>query len=141
MPIPPPKQLAWILVQSLATLQPRAAADLARIRQILKPHGSPIWRGGSRCSCGPVAWAVTGRRTLPGELDRWLLETRTCGVAARETFAAGLAQDRAAVRAALTTSWSNAQTEGQISRLKMLKRTMYGRASFALLRRRILLAA
>ncbi|MCG7360546.1 hypothetical protein MHZ93_04680 [Roseomonas sp. ACRSG] len=38
-------------------------------------------------------------------------------------------------------SWSNAQAEGQISRLKMLKRTMYGRASFALLRRRILITA
>jgi transposase len=58
-----------------------------------------------------------------------------------ETFAAGLTQDRTAVRAALTTSWTNAQAEGQISRLKMLKRTMYDRASFALLRRRILIAA
>lgn len=49
-----------------------------------------------------------------GELDRWLLETRSCGVAALATFAAGLVQDRAAVRAALTTSWSNAQAEGQV---------------------------
>jgi transposase len=56
-------------------------------------------------------------------------------------FAAGLAQDGLAVRAALTTSRSNAQAEGQISWLKMLKRTMYGRASFGLLRRRVLLAA
>ena len=75
------------------------------------------------------------------ELDGWLSETRTCSVAALETFAAGLAQDGPAVRAALTKFWSNAQAEGQISRLKMLKRTMHGRASFALLRRRVLLAA
>ena len=73
-----------------------------------------------------------------GELDRWLAETRTCGVVTLKTFAAGLAQDGAAVRAALTTSWSNAQAEGQISRLKMLERTMYGRAGFLLLRRRVL---
>lgn len=58
-----------------------------------------------------------------------------------ETFAAGLAQDEAAVRAALTTSWSNAQAEGQISRLRMLKRTIYGRNSFALRRRRVLIDA
>ena len=75
-----------------------------------------------------------------GELNRWLSGTRTCGVAAFETFTAGLAQDEPAVRAALTTSWGNAQAEGQISWLKMLKRTIYGRASFAPLHRRVLLA-
>jgi transposase len=53
------------------------------------------------------------------------------------TFAAGLGQDPA-VRAALTTDWSNAQAEGQITRLKLLKRQMYGRAGFDLLRRRVL---
>ena len=58
-----------------------------------------------------------------------------------ETFAAGLQQDGAAVRAALTSSWSNGQAEGQITKLKMMKRQMYGRANFDLLRRRILLAA
>jgi transposase len=46
-----------------------------------------------------------------------------------------------AVRAALTTPWSNGQTEGQITKLKLLKRQMYGRANFDLLRRRVLLAA
>jgi transposase len=62
-------------------------------------------------------------------------------VPAVETFAAGLEQDGAAVRAALTTPWSNGQTEGRITRLKLLKRQMYGRAGLDLLRRRMLLAA
>ncbi len=53
----------------------------------------------------------------------------------------GLGQDGAAVRAALTMPWSNGQTEGQITKLKLLKRQMYGRANFDLLRRRVLLAA
>jgi transposase len=53
------------------------------------------------------------------------------GVRAVETFAQGLKQDRDVVRAALTTPWSTAQSERQ----------MYGRASFDLLRRRVLLAA
>ncbi len=58
-----------------------------------------------------------------------------------ETFAAGLERDGAAVRSALTTSWSNGQAEGQITRLKLLKRQMYGRAGLDLLRHRALLAA
>jgi transposase len=62
-------------------------------------------------------------------------------VAAVETFAAGLEQDGTAVRAALTTPWSSGQAEGQINRLKLLKRQMYGRAGVDLLRRRTLLAA
>ncbi|ANY84023.1 hypothetical protein BB934_37810 (plasmid) [Microvirga ossetica] len=47
-----------------------------------------------------------------------------------ETFAAGLDQDGAAVRAALTTPWSNGRAEGQITRLKLIKHTKYGRATF-----------
>lgn len=72
--------------------------------------------------------------------EAWLGEARRCGVRAVETFAEGLEQDGDAVRAALTTPWSNAQAEGQITKLKLLKRQMYGRASFDLLRHRALLA-
>ena len=72
--------------------------------------------------------------------EQWLKKACSCGVRAVETFAKGLEQDGAAVRAALTTPWSNAQAEGQITKLKLLKRQMYGRASFELLRRRMLLA-
>jgi len=71
----------------------------------------------------------------------WLAEARACGVGTVETFVAGLEQDGAAVRAALTLPWSNGQAEGQINRLKLLKRQSYGRASFDLLRRRVLMAA
>ena len=55
-----------------------------------------------------------------------------------ETFATGLEHDGTAGRAALTTPWRNAQAEGQINRLKLIKRKPYGRAGFALLRRRVL---
>jgi len=47
----------------------------------------------------------------------------------------------AAVRAALDSPWSNGQVEGQVNRLKTLKRQMYGRAKFDLLRKRFLLSA
>lgn len=80
-------------------------------------------------------------RIMLAAFDAWLTEARTCGIRALETFARGLEQDGAAVRAALTTPWSNGQTEGQITTLKLLKRQMYGRANFDLLRPRVLLAA
>ncbi|HEY8033343.1 MAG TPA: transposase, partial [Methylocella sp.] len=53
-------------------------------------------------------------------------------------FARVLRRDISAVRNAITEPWSNGQTEGQINRLKALKRTMYGRAGPELLRARIL---
>ncbi len=56
-------------------------------------------------------------------------------------FAAGLRRDIGAIQAALDLPWSTSPVEGQVNRLKMLKRTMYGRAGFQLLRARVLNAA
>lgn len=53
-------------------------------------------------------------------------------------FASGLLRDHHAVQAALTLPWSNGQVDGQVHRLKLIKRQMYGRASFDLLRLRVL---
>ena len=55
-------------------------------------------------------------------------------------FAASLRRDFDAISAALVLPWSTSPVEGQISRIKMLKRTMYGRAGFELLRARVLYA-
>jgi transposase len=55
-------------------------------------------------------------------------------------LAVGLRRDRDAVLAAVCFRWSNGQVEGQVNRLKLIKRTMYGRASYPLLRRRVLAA-
>ena len=54
------------------------------------------------------------------------------------SFANGLQRDLTAVSAGLSLPWSNGQVEGQINRLKLIKRSMYGRASFDLLRHRVL---
>ena len=56
------------------------------------------------------------------------------------SLAAGLRRDKDAVLAAILFRWSNGQVEDQVNRLKLIKRTMYGRAGFALLRRRVLAA-
>ncbi|QEL94046.1 transposase (plasmid) [Azospirillum brasilense] len=84
--------------------------------------------------------ALAGRYAA-AELKAWLTEASSCDITAVQTFVAGLEQDGAAVRAALTLPWSSGQAEGRIDRLKPLKRQMYGRASLDLLRRRTLLAA
>ena len=52
--------------------------------------------------------------------------------------ACGLQRDKAAVLTGLTLSYNNGQTEGQVTRIKLIKRMMYGRAGFALLRQRVL---
>jgi transposase len=62
-------------------------------------------------------------------------------VAEIEGFAEALSKDHEAVKAALTHKWSSGQTEGQINRLKFIKRQMYGRANFELLKARFLYAA
>ena len=54
------------------------------------------------------------------------------------SFAAKLRQDEAAVRAAMIEPWSNGPVEEQVNRLKLIKRSMYGRAKFDLLRQRVL---
>jgi len=72
------------------------------------------------------------------ELDAWIARVRASEIADLQRFAACLLLDKAAVEAGLTLEWSNGQTEGQVNRLKTVKRQMYGRASFDLLRQRVL---
>jgi transposase len=77
----------------------------------------------------------------PEELDAWLDAAEDSEVAEIENFARALRRDYEAVAAALEYEWSSGQVEGQINRLKLIKRQMYGQASFDLLRQRILGAA
>src|SRR5262249_13784989 len=74
-------------------------------------------------------------------LDCCLQSAITNGVPELRGFAFGLKRDYAAVRAAAAVAWSSGQVEGQVTKLKLIKRQMYGRANFDLLRRRVLLAS
>jgi len=85
---------------------------------------------------------VTMARERTGQgFDAWLTRVTTSDITELDRFARGLTDDRAAVEAGLSLEWSNGQTEGQVNKLKLLKRQMYGRANFDLLRRRVLRAA
>jgi transposase len=72
--------------------------------------------------------------------DGWLERAAASGVPELHSFVAGVRRDYAAVAAALVLPYSNGQVEGQITRLKLIKRAMYGRANFDLLRQRVLAA-
>ena len=72
-------------------------------------------------------------------LEDWILQTHPPDVPSElRVFADGLRLDYKAVEAALSLEWSNGQVEGQVNRLKLIKRQMYGRAGFDLLRIRVL---
>ena len=71
------------------------------------------------------------------KLDQWLHEAAGCGLRAIQGFARTVSHDLEAVRNASTERWSNGPVEGQINRLKTLKRAMYGRAGVKLLRARL----
>ena len=71
-------------------------------------------------------------------LDKWLDDAQRSGIYAMQRFARTLLSDIQAVRNSVAQPWSNGQTEGQINRLKTLKRAMYGRAGAELLRARMI---
>ena len=68
----------------------------------------------------------------------WMEKASRATFGAIHRFTNGLRRDEAAIAAAVSLPWSNGQVEGQVHRLKLIKRQMYGRAGFQLLRRRVL---
>lgn len=71
-------------------------------------------------------------------LNDWLRQATASGIDSLMAFALSLQRDYEAVRAAFSHEWSSGQVEGQVNRLKLIKRQMYGRANFDLLRLRVL---
>jgi transposase len=71
-------------------------------------------------------------------LDAWLTQVHESGLPELQSFASGVEQDKAAVQAGLTLPISNGQVEGQVTKIKLIKRIMFGKAGFPLLRQRVL---
>ena len=79
--------------------------------------------------------------TLSGtRLPEWITKAAEADLPGISSFAVGLRSDFDAVTAGLTTDWNSGPVEGAVNRIKMLKRQMFGRAGFGLLRKRVLLA-
>jgi len=82
-----------------------------------------------------AAFHLMIRRKTKSDLSNWIERGRDSLVA---SFANGIDRDINAVRAAITSGWSNGQTEGQITKLKLVKRQMYGRGKLDLLQARLI---
>jgi len=86
-------------------------------------------------------FAALIRKRSQGTLSDWLVQSEAASNPELRRFAEGIRRDQAAVLAAVTQRWSNGPVEGHINRLKTVKRQMYGRAGFVLLRARVINAA
>lgn len=141
-PLPTARQLAWLLVQPIVALDAAAAAVVTHVEQdeTAKAVAGLARRFTALVRASGVNRTATGGRAGAADLDPWIAEAQACGAPAIATFASGLDGDAAAVRAALTEPWSSGQAEGQINRLKLIKRQGYGRAGLDLLQRRMVLA-
>lgn len=128
------------------SLSPRAAKWLLLGRRDEDDEGRARLRQRLHDACpaaAEVGRLAEGFRAVVRErdvaaLDGWLREAKASKVRDLTGFAVGLERDRGAVEAALSLPWSNGPVEGHVNRVKAIKRSMYGRAKFDLLRKRIL---
>ena len=126
------QQLSYLFVRRPEKRTPAEQAYVTQIQQ----HDPTI----AQIATLAEAFAQLVRQRTPHALQSWIETVLMSGLPDLKRFATGLQQD-AAVRAACELPYSNGQTEGQVTRLKLLKRQMYGRAKLDLLRQRVLHAA
>ncbi len=132
--VPSASAVRWWLLGHVSTADPQKRAwQQAFVERLCRLF--PEVEAARTLSAGFVRLAKERRAT---ELDAWLEAARHCPAPEMRRFANGLLCDKAAVSAALSQEWSNGQVEGQVNRLKTIKRAGYGRAGFELLRARVL---
>jgi len=127
--VPSPRQTTWILLDGPRPADEKTKAWIEAFRQRVPEI--------DRVTQLAHQFVVLLREKRSHQLADWLAHAAKSPLA---SFAAGLRRDLAAVQAACSSPWSQGQVEGQVNRLKLLKRQMYGRASFPLLRSRVLAA-
>ncbi|MDQ6661755.1 MAG: ISL3 family transposase [Chloroflexota bacterium] len=127
---PTSRRLAWFLMRDPESLSTTEQVVMAQLKE----------KGGEVISAYKLVHdfrrIMKGR--LAGELDGWLQAAKESRIATMQNFALGIEKDKAAVVGALVHEWSQGQVEGQVNRLKLRKRQLYGRANFDLLRHYVL---
>ncbi len=124
------KKAMWLFIRRFKDLEEEERGELATIRQASETAETLYQL---------VQQFLQMVRKLEGEhLDAWLTTVAQSQIEALQRFANGLERDKAAVLMGLTRSHNNGQAEGQVTRIKLIKRMMYGRAGFPLLRQRVL---
>jgi transposase len=130
-PIPPPspKQLSFDWIRRPEKRTTEAQARLDTIRRVRPDLTSAL----------DLADEFTAliRKSSTGTLQDWLSRAEVSPCPEVRNFAEGIRRDESAVNAAVTTRWSNGPVEGHVNRLKTIKRQMYGRAGFTLLKARV----
>lgn len=135
------------LIEAAKPLTPRGATCLVMRREVALDEKEKQQRAQLQEQGGEIGEAISltqdfadlVRQRQPDKLDTWLERATASCLKAFKSLANGIREDLAAVRAGVTLPWSTGPVEGQINRLKMLKRQMYGRANVDLLRQRVLL--
>lgn len=129
LPVPSPRQVKWWLLSDADALTEEQRAYLQRLlaavpvlataQQVAREFGRVV------------------RERDRAALRGWLQQAEASGIPELRAVATGMRRDRAAIEAALVLPWSQGQTEGQVTRLKLVKRQMYGRGGLDLLRSRL----
>src|SRR6266699_3952355 len=123
-------QATWLFFRKDEDLKPEEQETLRQLRQ-----ASPDLETAYQL----VKEFLQMVRELSGErLEEWLNKVEASHLQAFQSFVTGVQQDKDAVIAGLTLVWSNGPVEGQVNRLKLIKRSMYGQADLDLLKRRVL---
>lgn len=130
--LPAPRHLVWTLLRTPDELNAAEQAVLARVQQ--DPQIMRVYILAQQ-------FQAMVRTRQAAHLSRWLAECASSEVPDLQTFAAALGREEAAIRHALSAPWSTGPVEGHITRVKLVKRQMCGRAKFDLLRQRVLYAA
>jgi transposase len=126
------KQAVWWFIRDPSDLKKTEQEALVAIRQ-----ASPT----ADMAYGLAQDFMGMLRHREGErLDVWLGQVRASHIPELQRFVQSIQRDKDAVLAGLTEPWSNGVVEGNINKLKLIKRMMYGRAEFPLLRQRVLYA-
>jgi len=127
--LPSNYKLSWLLVLDPETLQDDDQKMLAHVR-----HNEAI---AQFCDLAQDFRTLLRDRDV-NAFDTWLTTADASPLKLVRDFSEGLRAEYSFIRAALEHEWSNGHTEGQVNRLKFIKRQMYGRASFELLRQKVL---
>jgi transposase len=131
--LPGPQNLCWLLLRRRSELDD---AERAVLTQLCR-RSSEL--GASRRLAQRFLVLVRERRGT--QLEQWVADVQTTGPPELRGFSRNLHRDWLAVHAGLTVRWSSGPVEGNVNRVKLIKRQMFGRAKFDLLRKRVLLAS
>jgi len=123
-------QATWLFFRKEEDLKPEEQEHLRQLRQA-SPYLEVTYQ-----LVEDFLYMV--RERTGEQLEEWLNKVEASHLQAFHTFVTSVQKDKEAVLAGLTLPWSNGPLEGHINRLKLIKRSMYGRAEFDLLKLRVL---